>query len=93
MLIWVIRLQIISKPTQSRAARNKLPRQNPIIIEIGLVGETSISSMERLNHGYHLFDARITATGEIVLLLSDSMINREYNENVGIHTWCLYESH
>jgi predicted DNA-binding protein with PD1-like motif len=43
--------------------------------------------------GGHLFDARVTATGEMVLLLADSMINREYNENVGIHTWCLHESH
>ena len=43
--------------------------------------------------GGHLFDAKITATGEIILLLADSTINREYNENIGIHTWCLHESH
>ena len=43
--------------------------------------------------GGHLFDAKITATGEIVLSLADSKINREYNENIGIHTWCLHENH
>ncbi len=43
--------------------------------------------------GGHLFDAKITATGEIVLSLTDSKIDREYNENIGIHTWCLHENH
>ena len=43
--------------------------------------------------GGHLFDAKITATGEIVLLLADSKIDRLYNENIGIHTWCLHENH
>ena len=43
--------------------------------------------------GGHLFDAKITATGEIVLSLADSKIDREYNDNVGIHTWCLHENH
>ena len=43
--------------------------------------------------GGHLFDAKITATGEIILSLVDSKIDREYNENIGIHTWCLHENH
>jgi len=43
--------------------------------------------------GGHLFDAKITATGEIILSLADFKIDREYNENIGIHTWCLYENH
>ena len=43
--------------------------------------------------GGHLFDAKITATGEIVLSLAGSKIDREYNENIGIHTWCLHENH
>ena len=43
--------------------------------------------------GGHLFDAKITATGEIVLSLADSKIDRVYNENIGIHTWCLHENH
>ena len=43
--------------------------------------------------GGHLFDAKITATGEIILSLVDSRIDREYNENIGIHTWCLHENH
>jgi len=42
--------------------------------------------------GGHLFDAKITATGEIELTLADSKIDREYNKNVGIHTWCLSEN-
>ena len=44
-------------------------------------------------YGGHLFDAKITATGEIVLSLTDSKIDREYNKNIGIHTWCLHENH
>ena len=43
--------------------------------------------------GGHLFDAKITATGEIVLSLADSKIDREYNENIEMHTWCLHENH
>ena len=43
--------------------------------------------------GGHLFDANITATGEIILSLADSKIDRVYNENIGIHTWCLHENH
>ena len=43
--------------------------------------------------GGHLFDANITATGEIILSLADSKIDRVYNENIGIHTWCLHEIH
>ena len=53
----------------------------------------TFSNTEYNVFGGHLFDAKITATGEIVLSLADSKIDREYNENVGIHTWCLYENH
>ncbi len=53
----------------------------------------TFSNTEHNVFGGHLFDAKITATGEIVLSLTDSKIDREYNENVGIHTWCLHENH
>ena len=53
----------------------------------------TFSNTEYNVFGGHLFDAKITATGEIVLSLADSKIDREYNENIGIHTWCLHENH
>jgi hypothetical protein len=53
----------------------------------------TFSNAEYNVFGGHLFDAKITATGEIVLSLTDSKIDREYNENIGIHTWCLHENH
>ena len=53
----------------------------------------TFSNTEYNVFGGHLFDAKITATGEIVLSLADSKIDREYNKNIGIHTWCLHENH
>ena len=53
----------------------------------------TFSNTEYNVFGGHLFDAKITATGEILLSLGDSKIDREYNENIGIYTWCLYEKH
>ena len=53
----------------------------------------TFSDIEYNVFGGHLFDAKITATGEIVLSLTDSKIEREYNENIGIHTWCLHGNH
>ena len=52
----------------------------------------TFSDTEYKVFGGHLFDAKITATGEIVLTVTDSKIERKYNENVGIHTWCLSEN-
>tara|TARA_B110000263_G_scaffold60135_1_gene51610 strand:- start:287 stop:718 length:432 start_codon:yes stop_codon:yes gene_type:complete len=51
----------------------------------------TFSDTEYKVFGGHLFDAKITATGEIILTVADSKIDRQFNENVGIHTWCLSE--
>ena len=51
----------------------------------------TFSDTEYKVFGGHLFDANITATGEIILTVADSKIDRQFNENVGIHTWCLSE--
>ena len=52
----------------------------------------TFSDTEYKVFGGHLFDAKITATGEIILTVADSRIDRQFNENVGIHTWCLSEN-
>ena len=52
----------------------------------------TFSDREYKVFGGHLFDAKITATGEIILTVADSKIDRQFNENVGIHTWCLSEN-
>jgi len=52
----------------------------------------TFSDTEYKVFGGHLFDAKITATGEIILTVADSKIDRQFNENVGIHTWCLSEN-
>ena len=52
----------------------------------------TFSDTEYKVFGGHLFDAKITATGEIILMVADSKIDRQFNENVGIHTWCLSEN-
>ena len=72
---------------------------------ISLIGNITIKDGEPFLHthiafsdteykvfGGHLFDAKITATGEIILTVADSKIDRQFNENVGIHTWCLSEN-
>ena len=52
----------------------------------------TFSDTEYKVFGGHLFDAKITATGEIILTVANSKIDRQFNENVGIHTWCLSEN-
>ena len=52
----------------------------------------TFSDTEYKVFGGHLFDAKITATGEIILTVADSKIDRQFNENVGIYTWCLSEN-
>ena len=52
----------------------------------------TFSDTEYKVFGGHLFDAKITATGEIILTVADSKIDRQFNANVGIHTWCLSEN-
>ena len=42
--------------------------------------------------GGHLFDAKITATGEFILQLGNIDIVREMNQDIGLPLWCLKES-
>ena len=40
-------------------------------------------------HGGHLFDAKITAAGEFIMINGDKNINREMNSAIGLPLWCL----
>ena len=42
--------------------------------------------------GGHLFDAKITAAGEFVMIPGKKSINREMNSNIGLPLWCLENS-
>ncbi|RMZ48933.1 DUF296 domain-containing protein [Candidatus Marinimicrobia bacterium PRS2] len=42
--------------------------------------------------GGHLFDAKITATGEFIMQLGSENINREINLGIGLPLWCLEDS-
>ena len=39
--------------------------------------------------GGHLFHAKITATGELFLLVLNDIVNREYDKFIGLHLWDL----
>ena len=39
--------------------------------------------------GGHLFDAKITAAGEFIMMRGDKNINREMNSGIGLPLWCL----
>ena len=39
--------------------------------------------------GGHLFDAKITAAGEFVMIHGKKNINRVMNDNIGLPLWCL----
>ena len=39
--------------------------------------------------GGHLFDAKITAAGEFVMIPGNKKINREMNPDIGLPLWCL----
>jgi len=39
--------------------------------------------------GGHLFNAKITATGEFIITVFKNKINREYDEKTGLHLWDL----
>ena len=43
--------------------------------------------------GGHLFDARITATGEFIMMPGSKDIKREMNTEIGLPLWCLIENH
>jgi len=40
-------------------------------------------------YGGHLFDAKITAAGEFIMINGDKNINREMNSAIGLPLWCL----
>ena len=42
--------------------------------------------------GGHLFDAKITAAGEFVMIPGNKDINREMNQHIGLPLWCLENS-
>ena len=42
--------------------------------------------------GGHLFDAKITAAGEFIILIGNNDITREMNKGIGLPLWCLEES-
>ena len=39
--------------------------------------------------GGHLFDAKITAAGEFIMIPGNNNINREMNLDIGLPLWCL----
>ncbi len=39
--------------------------------------------------GGHLFDAKITAAGEFIMMPGTKNINREINSDIGLSLWCL----
>ena len=42
--------------------------------------------------GGHLFDARVTAAGEFIMLTEAKIITRQMNSSIGLPLWCLEES-
>ena len=51
----------------------------------------NISDEECNGYGGHLFSGTITATGELIIFLSNSVINREKSSNIGLYLWNLNE--
>ena len=71
---------------------------------LSLVGNVSIKEGNKFIHthitfcgtdykviGGHLFDAKIAAAGEFLIDSSGFKINRKYNQNIGLHLWCMDE--
>ena len=67
-----------------------------------LIGNISIKEEKYFSHshitfsdnnyqvyGGHLFDAKITAAGEFVMIPGNKRINREMNTDIGLPLWCL----
>ena len=52
----------------------------------------NISDEECNAYGGHLFSGTITATAELVILLSDSVINRKESSQIGLYLWNLNEN-
>ena len=49
----------------------------------------NISDNQYKCFGGHLFHAKITATGELFLLVLNDIVNREYDKFIGLHLWNL----
>ena len=72
---------------------------------ISLIGNMTIKEEKYFSHthitfsdtkfqvfGGHLFDAKITAAGEFIMLIGDKEINRKMNSEIGLSLWCLENS-
>jgi len=51
----------------------------------------NVSDQECNAYGGHLFSGTITATGELIIFLSDSVINRKESSDIGLYLWNLNE--
>ena len=49
----------------------------------------NISDEQYRVFGGHLFNAKITATGEFIIIVYNNRIHREYDEKIGLHLWNL----
>ena len=49
----------------------------------------TFSDIEFNVFGGHLFDAKVAAAGEFLIDLCDFEVKRKYNENLGLHLWCI----
>ena len=69
---------------------------------ISLIGNITIKDGECFSHthitfsdtnyqvlGGHLFDAKITAAGEFIMIPGKKEITRKINSNIGLALWCL----
>ena len=69
---------------------------------LSLSGNVSIKEGNRFIHthitfsgtdfkviGGHLFDAKIAAAGEFLIDSSAFKLNRKYNDEIGLHLWCM----
>jgi len=67
---------------------------------VGLTGNMTYKDGQRFIHthivftddqfnayGGHLFDSKISAAGEFIIMLSNNKINREYNGEIGLALW------
>ena len=52
----------------------------------------NISDEECNAYGGHLFSGTITATGELIIFLSDSVVNRKESSEIGLYLWNLNEN-
>ena len=52
----------------------------------------NVSDKQCNAYGGHLFSGIITATGELIIFLSDSYINRRESDDIGLYLWNLNEN-